>query len=195
MLKGEDMVKEFKLEPCDIFLHETEGNGFIPTLSRWAIGPYGHVSMFVGDCNIGEGFNKVPLVFQSIEKGAGLYSLESMTGELVLVLRPQINSYQELWVISNSIDIASCPKSFYDYPGIIRYCMPRVLHEKFPWLPITVFYYRGVTLICSEAIAECFWRASIEILPQTTVPLPGDFVTSLILTPAYYGRLMLDILP
>lgn len=184
----------FKLKPCDILLHETEGNGFIPSFSRWAIGPWGHVSMFIGDCTI-DGFDKVPLVFQSIGKGAGLYSLESMTGELVLVMRPLIWPEQKQLVITNAIEIASCPKSYYDYPGIIRYCLPRVLHEKFPWLPIVIVYYRGLTLICSEAVAECYWRALILILSQAIIPLPGDFLKSSILVRVYYGRLMQDIVP
>jgi hypothetical protein len=50
-------------------------------------------------------------------------------------------------------------------------------------------------MICSEAVAEAFWRAGIDILPQDVIPLPGDFVESLILDPVYEGRLLENILP
>jgi hypothetical protein len=183
----------FKLEIGDIFVYVDEGKGFTSRISRWAIGRYNHVSMYIG-----KGFGEVPFVFESNGRGASIVSLQHQTGRLVTVMRPIIKRGT---VIDNAITLASDPKSYYDYFAYVHDCLPRVLWEKFPFLPIKPEYIRDATLICSEAIAECYWRAGIEILPQLVegdakvIPLPGDFVKTLVLDPVYEGRLLQDIQP
>lgn len=177
----------FRLEMGDILVYVDEGTGFTSSVSRWAIGRYNHVSMYLG-----EAMGGVPFIYESNGRGVSIVSLQYQTGRLVTVLRPEIEMQT---TSSEAIKIASDPKSYYDYFAYVHNCLPRVLKEKFPWLPIPSQYHRDDAMICSEAVAEAFWRAGIDILPQDVIPLPGDFVKSLILDPVYEGRLLEDILP
>jgi hypothetical protein len=181
----------FKLEPGDVFVFVNEDKGWTADISRWGIGRYGHAAMYVG---FGFGGN-VPFFFESTGRGCALHSLQHHFGELVTVMRPQINASAKQQVINNAIDLANSDKGYYDYLCIAKNCIPRVLKEKFPWLPIPPKYHRDPAMICSEAVAECYWRAGIEVLPEDVVPLPGDFLTSLIFDIAGEGRILQDVVP
>jgi len=180
---------QFKLEPCDVFLHEIEGNSLWARMQRWAVGDYGHVSMYIG-----RSLFNTPFIFESDGRGAGIESLQYKHGQMVIVMRPKINEEKKIEVVSRAIELASDDQAYYDYLAIIRSCIPRVLSEKLH-LPIPDDYRRDAMVICSEVIAEVFWRADLDILPETTVPLPDDFADSLFLKPVARGRLMEDILP
>ena len=183
----------FKLAICDTLLHVNESSGWTSAISRWGIGKFGHVSIFVGAA-----FGEVPFVFESTGRGAAFHSLRSMTGELVCVMRPLISSSKKQWVISNAIELANDPQAYYDYFTIVKSCIPRVLKAKLPYpfnLLIPVKYHRDVMVICSEAVAEVYWRAEIPVLPRDVVPLPGDFETSSVLERVAEGRLFEDIQP
>jgi len=180
----------FKPEIGDIFVYVDEGKGFTSTISRWAIGRYNHVSMYIG-----KAFGDIPFIYESNGRGVSIVSLQHQTGRLVTVMRPQLTDPIKQIIIYHAMFIASEKKSYYDYLSYVHFCLPRVLKEKFPFLPIPSLYYRDDQMICSEAVAECYWRVGIDILPQDIVPLPGDFVESLILDPVYEGRLLEDILP
>jgi hypothetical protein len=177
----------FTLEVGDILVYVDEGTGFTSSVSRWAIGRYNHVSLYMG-----KAFGEVPFLYESTGRGVAVHSLQPQTGKLVTVMRPVIRNSA---VFLNAIDLATDPNSYYDYFAYVHNCLPRVLKEKFPWLFIPSQYHRDDAMICSEAVAEAFWRAGIDILPQDVIPLPGDFVKSLILDPVYEGRLFEDILP
>jgi hypothetical protein len=177
----------FKLEMGDVFVCVNEDRGFIASFSRWAIGQWDHVSMYVG-----KAFNEVPFLYESNGRGVAIHSLQPQTGRLVTVMRPKIQIQK---VIEQAIEIATDPKSYYDYYAIVHSCVPRVLKEKFPWLPIPLQYHRDDAMICSEAVAEAFWKAGINVLPQDVIPLPSDFIMSSILNFVYGGRLLEDIQP
>jgi hypothetical protein len=186
----------FKLEPCDVLLHVNETKGWTQDISRWGIGKYGHVSMFVGHAVLL--FGDIPFVFESTGRGTALHSLQSLTGDLVLVMRPSINLSWKEQVISNAITLVNSPQAYYDYFTIITSCIPRVLKSKLPFplnLLIPVKYHRDVMVICSEAVAEVFWRSDVKVLPEDTVPLPGDFESSGVLSAIGQGRIMEDVLP
>jgi len=177
----------FTLEFGDILVYVDEGTGFTSSISRWAIGRYNHVSMYIG-----EAFGDIPFIYESNGRGASIVSLQHQTGRLVTVMRPQMLMEN---VVNKAITIASDPQSYYDYLSYVTNCLPRVLMEKLPWLPLPLKYQRDIFLICSEAVAEAFWRVGIDILPKDIIPLPGDFVKALMLDPVYEGRLLEDILP
>jgi len=183
-------MSKFKVEPCDVFLHEIEGDSLFSKLERWAVGKYNHVSMFIG-----EAFDGVPFLVESDGRGAVIQSLQHKTGQLVLVMRPEIDAAEKKILISEAIKLASDDNAYYDYFAIVRSCIPRVLKEKFPFLPIPPKYVRDQMVICSEAIAEIFWRSGIDILPKDIVPMPDDFEKGLTLTPVAWGRVMENILP
>ena len=179
-----------KLQPLDLLLYVNEGKSWVSAFSRWAIGRYEHVSTYVG-----VGFGNVPFIYQSEGRGVILDSLYEHTGRLVMVMRPNpsITQAQKDAVLKEAIGIVSDPNSYYDYVSIVTSCLPRVLEEKFPWIPIPLKYQRDKTYICSEAAAEPWWRTGLMILPDTIVPLPGDFLTSPLLIQMGEGRLMEEV--
>lgn len=186
----------FKLETCDVFLFVNESKGWTQDISRWGIGKYGHAAMYVGFADFG--FRDTPFLFESTGRGCALHSLYHHFGELLLVMRPQVDLESKQWLIGNAIDLSNDPKAYYDYFTIVKSCIPRVLKAKLPFpfnLLIPVKYQRDPMMICSEAVAECFWRAGIGVLPKDIVPLPGDFEESPILQSMYTGRLLEDIQP
>jgi hypothetical protein len=149
--------------------------------------------MYVGFADFG--FHDTPFLFESTGRGCALHSLYHHFGELLLVMRSELDWSFTQQLIGNAIALSNDPKAYYDYFTIVESCIPRVLKTKFPWLPIPVKYHRDPMMICSEAVAECFWRAGIEVLPKDVVPLPGDFEESPILQSMYTGRLLEDIQP
>jgi hypothetical protein len=192
----------FKPEDCDVFCYVDEGKGWTSTVSRWAIGRYNHVSLYLG-----RAFGDIPFLYQSTGRGVVIQSVQEQTGRLVTVLRPNILPINQGRVIRRAIEIASDPQSYYDYLAYVNTCLPRVLKEKFPWLPIPTPYHRDPAMVCSEAVAEAFWWAGIDSLPQlpkqvddqgeyyAEVQLPGDFYKSEVFTIMYEGRLFEDIQP
>lgn len=183
-------MSKFRVEPCDVFLHIVEGDSLLSKLERWAVGNFNHVSMFIGPA-----FGNVPFLVESDGRGAVIQSLQHKTGQLVLVMRPGIATADKGLLITQAIKLASDDNAYYDYLAIVRSCIPRVLWEKFPFLPIPPRYIRDQMMICSEAIAEIFWRSGFDVLPKNIVPLPADFLHSLLLSPVAEGRIMEDILP
>jgi hypothetical protein len=145
---------------------------------------------------LGKTFFQVPLLVESTGRGVALHSLQPQTGRLVVVAR--LRSWLEgkkHSLIDGAIRLADDPQAYYDYFSIVRSCVPRVLKEKLPFLPIPLKYHRDPTMICSELVAELFWRAELEVLPQDVIPLPGDFEGSPLLEVMWEGRLLEDILP
>ena len=178
-----------KLEPCDVLLFINEGTDIFSKISRWGAGRYSHVSLYLGDFAV----DNFHLVFESNLRGASLVTLESESGRLVKVMRSSwISEGQKQLIISRAVELASEERAFYDYPIIILSVIPRILKTKFPFLPIPVSYCRDMKVICSEGVAECFWRAYLPVLSKDIVPLPIDFETSPILEPVYEGW---DIVP
>lgn len=178
----------FKLEPCDVLLCINDRGDLFSTLKRWAMGRYEHVLIYLG-----KAFNDIPMLYESDGRGVVIQNLSHQTGRPVVVLRPKIKNRDD--IIANAIEIASKDRSYYDYFAIIRSAAPRLLKEKFPFLPIPSHYVRDRMMICSEAVAEPFWEANIIILPKDIIPLPDDFETSPVLELLNEGKLLEDILP
>jgi len=204
-----------KLQACDIILFRNDKNDPVSRFSRWAIGPYSHVAMYLGKfyelfcklfgadpalCRADQTFT-IPLVYESRGRGVMIASLLPQAGVPVAVMRPVLPPIKvgqewespESQLIKVAFEIAADEKSLYDYSCIVYSCVPRVLKEKFPWLPLPVKYHRDIFMICSEAVAEVFWRNEVEVVPKDVVPLPGDFALSPFLQYVGEGKLMEDI--
>jgi hypothetical protein len=116
-------------------------------------------------------------------------SLLPQTGNPVVVMRP-LPMVDCLELPFTAFSIAAAEKSFYDYFCIVYNCVPRILKEKFPYLPVPIKYHRDIFMICSEAIAEIFWRNDIEVVSSDIVPLPIDFAISPFLEYMGQGKLI-----
>jgi len=182
-----------KLQPCDVLIFVQEGHDISSVIGRWGIGRYGHAAMYMGNA-----FGLVPVMIESTGGGVEIHSLQRSTGRLVKVMRPWLVTYdpdKRGLLIETAIEIASDPQSYYDFLGVVKNCLPRVLKEKFPFLPIPPQYQRDSAMICSELVAEIYWRSGFEVLPRDVVPLPGDFESSPILQDMGEGRMFDIVVP
>ena len=177
--------KETILETGDVLLYINDGGDFLSTISRWATGRYSHVAMYLG-----KAWGDVPFLYESNGRGVSIQSLQPDKGRPVKVLR--LLNCPTAGLVRQAVMLASDDKAYYDYHAIAWHCVPRVLKRKFPFLPIPPKYVRDKKMICSEAVAEVFWREGIDVLPRDIVPLPGDFETSPVLQAVYEGKLLED---
>ena len=206
--KTSTITLEVKLQPCDIILWINDKNDPINRLSRWAIGQYCHVAMYLGNFPFATDNTVfiIPLVYESRGRGVYIASLLPQTGMSAAVMR-LIAFYpgQKEKLLNTAFELAADEKHFYDYLAIVHSVLPRVIAEKLSWLPLPVKYQRDIFFICSEAVAELWWRNDTLILPDDykdadgihagSIPLPGDFAKSPILKLVGTGKLMEDIVP
>lgn len=180
----------FQLDVGDVLLFINDKTDWQSRLSRWAVGDKEHVAMYLG-----KGFNNSPFLVESSGRGVWILSLRAHTDRRVLVMRPRLLTWEEKErLVSEGIKLASNRQAYYDYFTIVNSVIPRVLKEKFPWVPIPVKYHRDIMMICSELVAEIYWRAGIDIFTdKNNVLLPGDFEDSPILTAEYTGTILQDI--
>jgi len=157
-------------------------------MGRLAIERSGHVSAYG---------RAVPMLFESAGRGVVLQSLSNRYGQKVVVMRLKSEHDRKRipYVQDEAIELASDPRSYYDYLCIIRFVLPRIIFEKLG-LPMPLKWHRDDRQICSEAVYEVFHRAKlVDILsPYCTPPLPGDFVTdSVLLEQKWLGILSEDL--
>lgn len=176
-------MTDFKLEVSDVLVNINTGSSLWHKIKRWAIGEYDHCFMCM------DNWNNIPTIFESIDRGIVIRTLASRYGEEVVVMRLR-EKYQlrRDKVLDEAIQLASDPQAYYDYACIPLHIIPRILNEKFG-LPIPLKYHRNEQMVCSEAIAEVYWRAGFEVVPKDVPPLPPDFIESLILEEKWRGKL------
>ncbi len=166
-----------KLQPVDVLVWINEEQDLYSRLMRWGLGgPYTHVMMFYGSPYP----DMPPLFYESIPaRGATLTNVYDYVGQKVVVmrLRPDYDQFKPL-VLHEALEIAIDPQSKYDFDCVPGYILPRLICQKLG-IPLPLKYQRDSFMVCSEAVAEVFWRANLQVLPQDVVPLPGDFIYAL----------------
>jgi hypothetical protein len=175
-----------QLEPCDVLIDVNDRKDPFSVIRRWVSGPYDHAALYLGR------FSDAPLLYESDGKGLHILSITVRYGKRVVLLRPKILESERITIIDAALEIASDPKSYFDYFCIVTSVIPRLLVEKF-CLPLPLKYHRNNLMICSEAVAETFWRNELDIIPKDIVPLPADFLDSPILDYVGEGILGKDI--
>lgn len=179
-------MKNFKLEPGDILININHKNDPFSRLKRWAVGPYSHVLLYMGELRLivhrRQGrILRFPMLFESNGRGAVLQSLSNRYGQEVVVMRLKAKYQGKIRrILTEAIKLASDPKAYYDYFGIVRWVLLRIICEKLR-LPMPLSWQRDERQICSEAVLEVFLRVKVPVLPTDIVPLPGDFVNSSLL--------------
>ncbi|MBA7686510.1 hypothetical protein ES703_94960 [subsurface metagenome] len=195
-------MNTFKLESGDILVNINDRNDPFSIVKRWAVGPYEHVFLYMGELGLfstraQRQIIRVPMLFESNGRGVTLRSLSSRYGEKVVVMRLKAEHDKRRIprVLIEAIELASSFQSYYDYFGIVRWVLPRIIREKLH-LPVALSWQRDAWQICSEAVFEVFYRARlVDILPHNVVPLPGDFATdSLLLKEGWRGTLSEDLI-
>lgn len=196
-------MNNFKLEPADILINVNDRNDPFSVIKRWALGnPYEHVFMYIGKVGIlvsqrQPRILRFPMLFESNGRGVVLQSLSNRYGQKVVVLRlkSEHDKRRIPRVLEEAVKLASDERSYYDYFGIVKFVLPRLIFGKLG-LPMPLSWHRDERQICSEACWEVFDRAKLpDILRfRTKVPLPGDFVTdSLLLEEVWQGTLSEDL--
>ncbi|MBA7608329.1 hypothetical protein ES703_15506 [subsurface metagenome] len=195
-------MNNFKLEPADILVNVNRRRDPISVIKRWAVGPYDHILMYLGRVGIlvnrRQGrILRFPMLFESNGRGVVIQSLSNRYGQEIVVMRLKSEHDRKRIprVLEEAIKLASDPQSYYDYLGIIRFVLPRIIFGKLG-LPMPLSWHRDERQICSEACFEVFYRAKLVdiLLPYCTPPLPGDFVDdSTLLEEVWEGRLSAEV--
>jgi len=194
-------MSDFHLSPGDILVNVNDRHDPFSMVKRWAVGPYEHVFLYMGELGLfstraQRQIIRVPMLFESNGRGVTLRSLSSRHGEKVAVMRLKAEHDKRRIprVLIEAIELASSFQSYYDYLGVVRWVLPRIICEKLG-LPLPLSWHRDERQICSEAVFEVFYRGRlVDILPVNVVPLPGDFVTaSPLLKEVWSGYLSEDV--
>ena len=201
-------MNNFRLTAGDILVNINLGNDPLSIITRWAVGLYNHVFMYLGKLKFVSchyplvdkvaiwrvGLTEpTPMLFESSGRGVVVQSLSNHYGEDVVVMRLKPEYWHSIDnVITEAVRLASDPQAYYDYYCVMKFVLPRIIWEKLhlplEWMPVT--WHRDRRQICSEAVLEVFLRAGVPILPDDVVPLPGDFVTdSGLLEQVWCGKL------
>jgi len=160
-----------ELQACDVLVCLNNRQDTFSKIKRWAMGRYEHVEMYLG-----VGFTDIPLLVESDNRGVVIQNVAHQDGRRVVVMRPNLTKKEIKMLIKKAVEVASDNKASYDWFGALRYAALRVLREKFGIKrPLIHKYKRDPKMICSEAVAEFFWRSGIDVLPQDIVPIPADF--------------------
>jgi len=185
-------MNNFKLESMDFLVNVNRGKDPISVIKRWGVGEFSHIFAYLGKLSLGiHGVLRYyPFLYESSGRGVVIESLSNRYGQEVVVMRLRYPERIPL-IVEEAIKLASDPKSYYDYYCIPLNIVPRVLHDKFG-MPLPQKYDRDEKMVCSEACAEICWRAKVPVLPENVVPLPGDFVVSVILNEVNRGILSED---
>ena len=189
----------FKLQPGDTLVSISTGQDPGSVIKRWALGsPFNHCFLYMGEVRLGATryracAGRVPMLFESIGRGVCLRLLSERYGQEVVVMRLKPQYRRRLpRVLREAIKLASDEKAYYDYSVIATHLIAWLILQKLH-IPIPLKYHRNSMMICSEACAEVFWRAKIEIVPKDIIPLPSSFVDSPLLEAAWEGTLSSEV--
>jgi hypothetical protein len=149
---------------------------------------FGHVAMYYGKMATGE-----QMIIESIGRGVTVRSLTSYVGETVEVKRTTLTDDQCAGVIAAAGAIDNDPDAFYNYWGIARFAVPKLLLLRFgglmpkdwdAYLKLLAYTYKDTRWkICSQLVADSFSNAGFQLVsPAIGIPLPDDCAASPLLT-------------
>jgi len=165
------------LSSLDILVAMNDRNDLFSRFKRWLMGPYDHVGLYLGMMGTVTNPAVFPAVFESVGRGILIRDLRSWNGRKVVQVRILEVYTGEFYqaIFARAIQMASDYGSHYDFPAIIRWAIPRIILQKLR-IPIPQTWKRDERHICSEAVYSVLEDSGIDVLIDTQVPLPGDFV-------------------
>lgn len=129
----------------------------------------------------------LPLICESIGRGALRRSLLCYAGRLVVVMRPVDEIYGGA-AAKAAERLVDNPHSFYGYYDIPRFVLPKLILAKLGWmLPPRVewviklmafTYHHNRVYICSELVCQAYDDVKYPLLDERTIPLPDDVAQS-----------------
>jgi hypothetical protein len=163
------------MQPGDIILLYT-GGGLGGWLLNWLLGsPFCHCMICWVETKRG-----LPLIIESVGgKGVVIMPLLVYQGKGARVMRwagPDAQDVGER-AAKAAEGIADRRDSFYDYLAIARFVIPRLVLERLG-IGMPAKWHKNPLYMCSELVAQAYSDAGYPVLPEHTVPLPGDFATS-----------------
>ncbi|MDD4985273.1 MAG: hypothetical protein PHQ43_05710 [Dehalococcoidales bacterium] len=163
-----------ELLPGDIILFKDQNTGFYGKLKRWLMrSDYGHGSIYIGNDYIVEAIGKA-CCRRKIEnteyKGWDI---------LVLRLRRYLdpNYYYARVAASHAEYIADSPKSGYDYLGIVRFVIPRLILYRLTGKVYSLGYYDNKLFWCFELCAKVYQLAKLPVISHD-IAMASDFIDS-----------------
>ncbi|MDD5510775.1 MAG: hypothetical protein PHI12_08195 [Dehalococcoidales bacterium] len=174
-----------KLQPLDILVFELTSSPW-DKIEKWALGnPYGHVGMYLG--------GQWTEFYEAAARGVLLTPIQNQFGRKCVVMRPDADFIGDKaeHILANARAIAGNYDAYYAWGDIAWFVLPKIILTKLN-LPIPLKYHRDKFMICSEACAEVYWRAGLEVLPQDLVPMPADFIIAPGLTITWEGILGIE---
>mgnify|MGYP001606919027 CR=1 FL=1 len=164
------------MKPLDILVCINDRKDLFSKVKRWAMGRYEHVEMYLGVLDVPGTEKDIPMLYETDNRGVVIQTVKHKQRRHVRVMRFTVRSKQRTEeLIQTAVDIASESSSYYDWKGLVKFAALRVLREKFGVYRPLLKYKRDRRMICSEAVAEVFWRNGMLILPKNIIPVPADF--------------------
>ena len=164
------------LEKNDILVFVNDGRDLGSRIRRLLMGSYNHVAIYVGPVySVAPGDH---YLFEATGRGTLMRPMATASGRVRVIRYMDWLPGQRELVEADAIDLASSAVAEYDYLALVLNAAPRVLHQRFGLRVNVLRYFRDKWLICSEAVAEVFWRAGAVVIPYmpNRVPLPSDFI-------------------
>lgn len=84
-------------------------------------------------------------------------------------------------------EICSCPASFYDYLGIVRWIIPRLIMHKVFHKEISLGYVPDRVYWCFEVMRTAYGRAGQILFSDNLAPIDWDYITSPELVKVWQG--------
>ncbi len=161
------------LEPLDIGICRIKPQSLYQHAMVWALdSPFTHVLLYLGELAI----PGRQLLYESVGRGIVLSPPAAYYGREMVWVRPQMSPIVRDHVLRAALDLLCSGESFYDYVQGGKAGLSLILQRLH--LPVPLSYQRDGLYICSEAVAEPFWRSGVPILPPDRCPLPADFMCS-----------------
>ena len=165
------------LSNMDILVTVNDREDLFSRFKRWLMGPYDHVGQYLGMMGTATTPAVFPAVFESVGRGILIRDLRSWKGRRVVQIRITEVYTGEFYraILSRAIQMASGYASHYDFQAIIRWAIPRIILQKLR-IPIPQTWKRDERHICSEAVYSLLVDSGLDVMIDTQIPLPGDFV-------------------
>lgn len=89
-------------------------------------------------------------------------------------------------------EICQCPASFYDYLGIVRWIIPRLIMHKLFKKEVSLGYKPDRVYWCFEVMRTAYGRAGQILFPDNLAPIDWDYITSPELIKVWQGPVSLS---